>query len=58
MPYYGLAIRAQAVVIRALYTPLKVIICHEARSGGSINVVVLTRYTIGYYTEVQEVRRH
>jgi len=25
MPYYGLAIRAQAVVIRALGTPLKAI---------------------------------
>jgi hypothetical protein len=27
MPYYSLAIRAQAIVIRALGTPLKVITC-------------------------------
>jgi len=34
------------------------IICHEARLGGSVNVIALTRYTTGYYTEVQEMRRH
>ena len=28
------------------------------RSGGSVNVVALTRYITGYYIEVQEVRRY
>ena len=37
MPYYGLATRAQAVVMRALGTPLKVITCVTGISSKHIS---------------------